>query len=95
MQFGCVGHKQHLLRTSMKHKITICMGSSCFSRGNEDNLELIESFVRNNNLDADIELVGSRCESKCARGPVITVGSKTLFGVDSGTLLDVLNDMIA
>ena len=79
----------------MKHKITICMGSSCFSRGNEDNLELIESFIQDHKLQADIELVGSRCESNCARGPVITINSKTLFGVDSGTLLDVLNAMAA
>ncbi len=78
----------------MKHKITICMGSSCFSRGNEHNLELIESFISDNKLEAEIELVGSRCESNCAKGPVITVDAKTLFGVDSGTLLDVLNSMM-
>ena len=30
----------------MKPKIVICMGSSCFSRGNEENLKVVEDFWR-------------------------------------------------
>ena len=34
----------------MKRKIVICMGSSCFARGNEENLRVIEDFLKSNNL---------------------------------------------
>ena len=52
-----------------KHNITVCMGSSCFARGNQQNLETIENFIKENGLEAEIELSGSRCEGKCVTGP--------------------------
>lgn len=59
-----------------KLNIKICMGSSCFARGNSKNLDYIEKFIKDNNLDAKIELVGTRCENKCALGPNIVVNGK-------------------
>ncbi|MDD3237162.1 MAG: (2Fe-2S) ferredoxin domain-containing protein [Candidatus Gastranaerophilales bacterium] len=56
-----------------KTTITVCMGSSCFARGNMDNLEFIEKYIREHNLNAKIELSGSRCEEKCADGPNILI----------------------
>lgn len=56
-----------------KMNINICMGSSCFARGNMANLELIENIIRDNNLNADINLEGGRCYNKCASGPHIIV----------------------
>lgn len=52
-----------------KITITVCMGSSCFARGNAENLSFIENFVKEKGLDAKIDLCGSRCENKCATGP--------------------------
>lgn len=51
----------------------ICMGSSCFARGNAENLTFIEDFIAKNSLDAKIELIGSRCENKCAYGPNVII----------------------
>ena len=31
-----------------KLNITVCMGSSCFARGNAQNLELIENYIKDN-----------------------------------------------
>ena len=56
-----------------KHNITVCMGSSCFARGNEQNLEFIEKYIKENGLEAEIELAGNRCEGKCATGPNIII----------------------
>ena len=36
----------------MTNEIKICMGSSCFARGNNENLEIIETFIKENNLEA-------------------------------------------
>ena len=61
-----------------KHIIKICMGSSCFARGNLKNLQIIESFIKENSLQANIELIGSRCMSECKDGPSIIRVDKSL-----------------
>ena len=38
--------------------ITICMGSSCFTRGNNINAEIINAFIADNNLQASVALQG-------------------------------------
>jgi NADH:ubiquinone oxidoreductase subunit E len=72
------------------NKITICMGSSCFARGNGEHLELIEEYLERNKLQAKIELAGSRCRNDCADGPMIDINGKTYRKLDQGMLLDLL-----
>lgn len=73
-----------------KTKIVICMGSSCFSRGNNKNLSVIQDYIEKNALDAEVELAGSRCEGECMHGPNITINGKMLHDVDPGSIIDVL-----
>ncbi|MBQ8459415.1 NAD(P)H-dependent oxidoreductase subunit E [bacterium] len=56
-----------------KHNIKVCMGSSCFARGNAENLEFIENYIKEHNLDAEIELVGALCSEECSSGPNIFI----------------------
>lgn len=74
----------------MKHTITICMGSSCFARGNDRNLALIESYLKKHALEADVEMEGSRCQAKCVEGPNLRIDGVEYRRVDSGSLLDLL-----
>lgn len=78
----------------MSNLIKICMGSSCFARGNHKNLDILEEFVENHNLDIDIQLVGSRCENKCSNGPNIEINGKLYNKMDSGSLIDILNNLL-
>lgn len=51
-------------------EIVICMGSSCFSRGNRGTLEFIEKYLADRGLTDKVkELKGSRCEDRCPRRP--------------------------
>ena len=77
----------------MKHKIKICMGSACFARGNSENLGAIENFIKDNGLEADIELTGSRCEDKCTLGPNIAVDGTEYGAVDCNKLQDILKGL--
>lgn len=74
----------------MGSSIKVCMGSSCFARGNAKNLQLIQKFICENNLDAEIELSGLRCCDKCSKGPNITIDDIEYNNIDTGTLLDIL-----
>lgn len=57
------------------------MGSSCYSRGNKDNLTKMRDFVCRNNLQADILLKGCRCGNCCSEGPNIWVEDKLYTGL--------------
>lgn len=71
--------------------IKVCMGSSCFARGNAANLEYIENFVKDNKLDAQIDVVGSRCENKCATGPNVIINGECISSASNINLERVLN----
>ncbi len=74
----------------MKDKVIICMGSSCFARGNDKNLELLEKYMQENKLTLDVELRGSCCECKCSEGPNLMINGEVFHNIDRGTLLDIL-----
>ena len=76
-----------------KHNITVCMGSSCFARGNQQNLETIENFIKENGLEAEIEISGSRCEGKCVTGPNIIINGVEYTEVDEIKLNEILNGL--
>lgn len=75
-----------------KLNITVCLGSSCFARGNEEHLNFIEDYVVENNLDAVIDICGSRCEGKCAQGPNITINGKLYSNITKEKLKEILDN---
>lgn len=74
----------------MTTQIKVCMGSSCFARGNAKNLQIIQEFIDKNNLDATVELSGLRCCNNCSKGPNISIDDKEYNNLDSGTIIDIL-----
>ena len=78
-----------------KPTITICMGSSCFARGNEKNLAVCEEFLAARGLrdEVDVELGASLCTGNCAQGPIVMVDGKTYTNVDRGVMLDIMDGL--
>lgn len=70
--------------------ITICMGSSCFSRGNNLNVDIIERFIREHKLDLQVEIRGCLCSEHCKTGPNILIGDTLLSGVRPSMVNDLL-----
>lgn len=89
----------------MRYEITVCMGSSCFARGNARNLETIEQYLRDH-PEGRVKLKGCHCMNECADGPNICIAHwdeqhvdrpdgahETQHRVpDSGTLMDLLRE---
>ncbi len=71
-------------------KITLCMGSSCFARGNRENLETIEEFIRDNDLETKVEFDGCLCTENCSDAPVLIINGKVEKKVSNGRLKDLL-----
>ncbi len=77
--------------------IVICMGSSCFSRGNKNTLSIIKNYIKDHSLGADVVFRGAHCTGNCDKGPVLVIGGKSFTKVapdDVTGLLDklLLND---
>ena len=77
-----------------RHQIKICLGSSCFSRGNKANMEVVQKYIKEHNLEADIEFIGHLCEEKCNKGPVIFINDHVYEEVKISRLYKILQDEI-
>ena len=75
-----------------KVKMVICIGSSCFARGNAENVKIVEDFISQRGLsdEIDIELSGGLCTNNCPDGPVVIVNDKIYKHVNSGVMGDIL-----
>jgi NADH:ubiquinone oxidoreductase subunit E len=71
--------------------ITICMGSSCFARGNNRNIEVIQNYLASHRLPAKIELTGHLCQGHCKSGPNISINGKLYHEVDPIVIIGLLN----
>jgi len=70
--------------------ITICMGSSCYSRGNRRNIEVIQNLLSQQPGDAQVKVVGHLCDNECLRGPNVQIGETVYHAVDSASLAQLL-----
>lgn len=75
-------------------EIVICMGSSCFSRGNSANLAAIQEFLKAHALEANVKLVGSRCEEECMHGPVVKIDGQSISGVTPDSIQVILSERL-
>ncbi|MRR53753.1 MAG: (2Fe-2S) ferredoxin domain-containing protein [Deltaproteobacteria bacterium] len=78
----------------MKPRIKICMGSSCFRRGNRKNLEFIETYLEEHGFVAEVELVGSRCEEQCRKGPNLEINGQMYHEVSQEILAGLLDQVV-
>ena len=64
-----------------ENHIMICLGSSCYSRGNADNLKIIKQFIQTHPLKCEIDFRGHLCKEHCSKGPVIEINGKLFEAV--------------
>lgn len=69
----------------------ICLGSSCFSRGNRDVVQYIKEYLKKNHLDDKVVFKGARCLGHCSNGPNLVINGKIIEGVS----LDMAEKILA
>jgi len=67
-------------------KITVCMGSSCFGKGNHSTAEAVTQFIEEHKLEDKIEVAGCLCSGNCAKGPNVMVNDKLISGVSEQSI---------
>jgi NADH:ubiquinone oxidoreductase subunit E len=71
-------------------EITICLGSSCFARGNGENLRVLQEYIKRTGLNANVTMRGVLCHDKCTAGPNIIINGVQYKDVKPGTAVALL-----
>ncbi|MFP4363329.1 MAG: NAD(P)H-dependent oxidoreductase subunit E [Spirochaetia bacterium] len=72
------------------NEIVICMGSSCYSRGNADLLGVLEKWIEKNNRNEQVFLKGCLCMESCSNGPHIRINGKIYENASLDTVIEAL-----
>ena len=82
------------MREARSANIVICMGSSCFARGNNRNIEVIQDYLNSHRLPPTVELTGHLCEGHCKSGPNVSINGKQYHEVDPIVIIGLLNHFL-
>ena len=72
-------------------EIEVCLGSSCFARGNSKNLAIINSLIQHRGLNASVRLTGRLCQDQCKQGPNLTIGKDSCHEITAEKLRELLD----
>jgi NADH:ubiquinone oxidoreductase subunit E len=76
----------------VKTKVVICLGSSCYSRGNAKTLETVKAYLKKNNLLEKTDFRGKLCSNNCNHGPVLFIDDKKYLNVNEIDILKILDE---
>jgi NADH:ubiquinone oxidoreductase subunit E len=74
-------------------EIEICMGSSCFARGNNKTVTILQNFIERESLSGTLMIRGALCKGRCKEGPVIVINGTEYTGLDGAALIDIIKDI--
>ena len=75
-----------------KPTITICLGSSCFARGNNTLIKKIQHYLEMNGLTDKVVFRGDHCFNNCSEGPNIFIGPKMFSGINEDNYQEILEE---
>lgn len=76
-----------------KIDLQICLGSSCFSRGNKKIVKLVEEYIKLNELANRVYFHGGHCFSKCEKGPTILADGKYYHNLTEESIEGILDNI--
>lgn len=79
---------------STKKEIIICLGSSCFARGNKNIVKIINDYLKIRNLSGNVHFRGERCFDDCSKGPVLKIDGKVFEKVDEKQVTELLDSLL-
>jgi NADH:ubiquinone oxidoreductase subunit E len=76
-------------------EMQICLGSSCFSRGNKDVVMFIKEYLKKNHLDDRVVFRGARCMGRCSNGPNLNINGAIIEDVTISKIESILEKEFA
>jgi len=75
-----------------KKEVVICLGSSCFARGNKQLVKIVSDYLRDRNLLNEVRFHGERCFGQCAVGPSLKLDGILKERLDEESVIVVLDE---
>lgn len=79
----------------MKIEIVICLGSSCFSRGNKKTVQLIKEYLKNHHLEDKVYFHGNHCYGNCENGPIVKIDDKEYQNITPENIIYLLDKIFS
>lgn len=77
---------------SEKTELVICLGSSCFARGNKGLVKLIDNFLKEHRLKDKVYYHGGHCNGRCALGPTLRINDTIYENINEENVFTILKD---
>lgn len=75
--------------------VQICVGSSCYLKGAERIVELLQAAIEDHKIDDEVTLAGSFCTGMCNRiGVTVTVDDDIYTGITPENFEDFFTDKV-
>jgi len=74
-------------------EIVVCLGSSCFARGNSENLAILKKYVQSRGSNISVRLTGNLCQDQCKLGPNLMIGGTFHHSVTAAKLRELLQQL--
>ncbi len=74
-------------------EIVVCYGTSCFARGNSENLAILNSYAQSEGSNTLVRLTGKLCQEQCKEGPNLMIAGKLHHGVTTTRLRELLQQL--
>lgn len=75
-----------------KKEVVICLGSSCFARGNKQLVKIVTNYLHDRNLLNEVKFHGQRCFGECSSGPSLKLDGILKANLDEDSIIAVLDD---
>ncbi|MGD2034081.1 MAG: (2Fe-2S) ferredoxin domain-containing protein [Bacteroidales bacterium] len=75
-----------------KRKIILCLGSSCFARGNQEIIPLIKKYIARKCLEDKVMFIGDHCMHNCSEGPNMYIGERLFEKISKENIEKLLDE---
>ncbi|MFN8241460.1 MAG: NAD(P)H-dependent oxidoreductase subunit E [Bacteroidales bacterium] len=77
---------------AVRHEMEICLGSSCFSRGNKEIVHYIREWLKKNHIDDKVVFRGARCFGNCSNGPNLKINGRKFESLQLSMIEKILEE---
>lgn len=74
----------------IKNEIRICLGSSCFARGNKHTVQVIKNYLASHQLNDTIYFHGAHCFGNCVNGPCIEINNVKYENITADAVISLI-----
>jgi NADH:ubiquinone oxidoreductase subunit E len=74
-------------------EIVVCLGSSCFARGNSGILAVLQQYMQSKGPNSSVRLSGCLCQDQCKLGPNLKIGDQFHHNITAARLRELLQQL--